>query len=63
MVTRCWHCGERMVWQSDFSFEDYGLEGEGIVAVLICSSCNTRADFYTSFDEEQGELTCINIKQ
>ncbi|MPM77466.1 hypothetical protein SDC9_124469 [bioreactor metagenome] len=43
-----------MVWQSDFSFEDYGLEEDGIVAVLYCHNCGTIAEFYTKL-EETGE--------
>ena len=30
----CFHCGERsVIWQSDFTFEDFGYEGDGIVHV------------------------------
>ena len=37
---QCFHCGEYTVgWQSDFNFEDYGLEGEGIVHLCHCSNC------------------------
>lgn len=36
----CFHClTESVIWQSDFSFEDYGLEGEGIVHVCRYSNC------------------------
>ena len=45
----CWCCrsGE-LVWNNDFSYEDYGLEGEGIVSVLSCSNeeCGAVAEFY-----------------
>lgn len=35
----CFNCGERTVsWDSDFSFDDYGLEGDGIVHVLHCNN-------------------------
>lgn len=30
----CFHCGSRgVIWDNDFSFEDFGYEGEGIVHV------------------------------
>lgn len=45
---RCWHCGGAMIWQSDFSFEDYGMDEDGIVSVLCCISCDTMAEYKTS---------------
>ena len=28
----CFHCGHRaVIWDCDFSYEDYGYEGDGIV--------------------------------
>lgn len=41
---KCWHCNSDVIWQNDFSFEDYGYtnengEEEGIVTVLSCSNC------------------------
>lgn len=36
----CFHCGPRsVIWDSDFSFEDFGYEGEGIVHVCHCCNC------------------------
>lgn len=37
----CWYCGSRLRWNADFSFEEYGHEGEGIVSVWTCDSCDT----------------------
>lgn len=51
--THCWFCGGRMIWQSDFDFEDYGREGDGIVAVLLCTECGAVAEFYTNEEEEE----------
>lgn len=49
----CFHCGHRTVgWCNDFSFEDYGYEGEGIVHVLHCSNCGAEIEYYISFDDE-----------
>lgn len=36
---KCWFCRGELIWNNDFSFEDYGLDGEGIVSVLTCSDC------------------------
>lgn len=42
-----------MVWQSDFTYEEYGRSGEGQVTVLLCSSCEASAEF--SITDEPGE--------
>ena len=39
----CWFCGSDMIWGSDFNFEDYDLEGDGVVATLTCSECEAYA--------------------
>lgn len=48
-MTKCWFCGAKMIWQNDFSFEDYLIDGDGVVAVLVCSDeeCGAMAEFYT----------------
>ena len=51
----CWYCNGKMVWQSDFNFEDYGREGEGIVTILTCSECEARAEFSSKPEEEKGD--------
>ena len=28
----CWHCNEELIWGADFDYEDYGMDGEGIVS-------------------------------
>ena len=53
----CFHCLHRkVIWSGDFDFEDYGLEGEGIVHVLHCSNCGADIEYYvrTDDDEQQG---------
>jgi len=32
----CPRCKTALIWGNDFDFEDYGLEGEGIVGVYTC---------------------------
>ena len=52
----CFHCGSRsVVWDSDFSYEDFGYEGEGIVQVLHCGNCGARIEYYISLEDEDGE--------
>ena len=38
---KCLNCGSELIWQSDFDFEDYGMDGEGIVSVWECPSCGS----------------------
>tara|TARA_R110002051_G_scaffold221804_4_gene285409 strand:+ start:2952 stop:3104 length:153 start_codon:yes stop_codon:yes gene_type:complete len=47
----CWHCKAELIWNSDFDFEDYGLEEEGIVTHLSCPECPANVDVYLPSDE------------
>lgn len=40
----CWHCREELIWGGDHTYEDYDIEGDGIVSNLSCSNgaCNVR---------------------
>ena len=40
----CWHCNTKLIWGGDFSYEDYGLEGDGIVSNLSCPNKKCNAD-------------------
>ena len=49
----CFHCGERaVIWDSDFSYEDMGLIGEGFVHVCHCSNCGAEIIYYIKGDED-----------
>ena len=48
----CWFCGTEMIWGGDFDFEDYGLEGDGIVANLSCPGCGATAEFMTEQEDD-----------
>ncbi len=49
----CFHCGCRaVVWDADFDFEDYGLEGEGIVQECHCINCGAEIIYCISTDNE-----------
>lgn len=52
----CFNCGERAVlWDGDFSFEDYCLEGDGIVHELHCTRCGARITYEVPIGgEEEG---------
>ena len=51
---QCFHClSDSVVWQSDFNFEDFGYEGEGIVQILVCSNCGAEIEYKIPLEEEQ----------
>ena len=52
----CFHCGSRsVIWQNDFSYEDFCMEGEGIVQVCKCGNCGADIYYYISFNDEEKE--------
>lgn len=53
---QCFHCGSNSVmWDNDFDYEDYGLEGEGIVHVCHCANCGAYIEYYVNIGEEKDE--------
>lgn len=52
----CFHCGARaVIWDADFSFEDYCLEGEGIVHHLHCANCGAEIEYFISCEDDEEE--------
>lgn len=52
----CFHCGcKSVIWDNDFSFEDFCYEGDGIVHVCHCTNCNAEIEYRISLDEEDEE--------
>ena len=35
---KCYICKKELIWESDFSYEDFGIEGEGKVTILSCTN-------------------------
>ena len=62
-VYECFHCGERAVtWMNDFSFEEYGLLGEGFVHVLQCGNCGAYITYEIPDTEaEQHTVETANV--
>jgi len=48
----CFHCLMKMVIRdSDFTFEDYGMDdGDGIVHCLHCENCGSRIEYFVPLD-------------
>lgn len=49
---KCWFCGETLIWQNDYDFEDYGLSEEGIVTVLYCPKCDSIWEGYLKLEKD-----------
>ena len=56
MGYECFHCLQHtVVWDNDFSFEDCGYEGDGIVHILHCVYCGAEIEYRIPFEEEPEE--------
>lgn len=52
----CFHCCTKsVIWDSDFNFEDYGLEGQGIVHVCHCTNCGAQIIYQIPIPDEEEE--------
>jgi len=51
----CFHCcSKSVIWDCDFSFEDYGLDEPGIVHECHCMNCGAQITYYVSFEAEEA---------
>lgn len=49
----CFHCLQKsVIWDSDFDFEDYGYDGEGIVHVCHCANCGADIEYTIRTDDQ-----------
>lgn len=52
----CFHCLQKsVIWDCDYDFEDYGLEGEGIVHVCHCANCGAEIEYYVPLNKVEDE--------
>lgn len=56
----CFHCLTKgVIWDSDFTFEGFGYEGEGLVHICHCVNCVAEIEYWIRFDDpdsDQGEV-------
>lgn len=50
---RCWYCGGKLVWQSDFNYDEAYGGGEGIVTLLKCSDCGADVEYKLRDDSDE----------
>ena len=41
-----------LIWGGDFTYEDYGMDGEGLVSNYTCPVCGSYIEVFTSYPEE-----------
>lgn len=52
----CFHCGSRtVIWDADFDYDDYGMEGEGIIHECHCTHRGARITYFVPCDDEENE--------
>lgn len=52
----CFHCGARAVlWDADYAFEDYDMDGEGIVHECHCTKCGAWVTYYVPVNNNENE--------
>lgn len=50
---QCFKClTNGVIWDGDFDFEDYGLEGEGIIHECHCVNCGAKITYEVPADDE-----------
>ena len=52
----CFHClTKSVIWDSDFTFKDYGYEEEGLIHVCHCTNCGAEIEYRIPFHNEDSE--------
>ena len=51
----CWHCKEELIWGGDHDFEDYCMDGEGIVSNLHCPNCEAFVLVHLPLDNDKTD--------
>ena len=51
---KCPQCGEPIKWQEQHEYEDFNLEGDGIINVHLCTNidCNVEEVYIFQKDEQ-----------
>ena len=55
----CFFCGAKVIWQCDYSFEDFMLEGEGIISTHTCCNCNAVWEGYLPLEEDEDKQDAL----
>lgn len=55
LENNCYLCGNEVIWQCDYSFDEVGIgdEDDGIVSIYSCPRCGAHIEVYKSEKEEE----------
>lgn len=48
-------CEKAVIWDADFTFEDYGYEGDGLIHVYHCTNCGAEIEYRIPLDDDTCE--------
>jgi len=49
----CFHCGKKsVIWDGDFTFDEMGYEGEGVVNCCHCTNCGAEIEYKVRIPKE-----------
>ena len=51
----CYYCKGEVIWDCDYDYEDYGLDGDGIVSNLHCTKCEAVYVIYSGDKDGSSE--------
>jgi len=51
----CYCCNAKLIWGGDHDYEDYSIEGNGIVSNLSCPKCDSYVEVYCPIKKGKGE--------
>ena len=54
---KCFACGGQVIHGGDHSFEDHGMEGDGMVSNLHCVDCGRFFLMYSPEDDDEQNAT------
>ena len=44
-TSNCFHCGGSVIWDNDYSFDEMGYDGEGVVHCCHCADCGADIEY------------------
>lgn len=56
----CWQCSTELIWGGDHEFEDYAIDGNGVVTNLSCPKCDSTVLVYTPIGGPPPEVNPEN---
>ena len=51
----CYHCSEGLIWVGDNTFDECGLDGDGLVTSLSCPNCDSFVVVHTPGGEDEAK--------